>query len=166
LIDVKRSARIEAREVAVNKLRVVLALVFRPSAIVVVFLLAALVLAGAISAGSGGSYKGKTKEGFAVSFRVSGSNVTGFKLAGNASCVAWHSTSGEIGAFKASKKGRLKAGGKFAIDYAKHTLHVQVNGRVSGSSASGRAKFHYAKSMGGEVGTCWVKTTWKAKRTG
>jgi len=150
----------------VNRFRVVLALVLRPSTIVVVFLLAALVLAGAGSAGSGGRYTGKTKEGFPVSFRVAGSYVTGFKLAGNASCVAWHSTSGEVGAFSASEKGRLKAGGKFVLDYTKHTLHVQVTGRVLGSSASGSAKFHYAKSMGGEVGTCWVKTTWKVKQTG
>jgi hypothetical protein len=156
----------QSREVAVNRFRIVLARFFCPATFVVVFLLAALVLAGAVSAGSGGRYKGKTKEGFAVSFRVSGSNVTGFKLAGNASCIAQYSTIGEIGAFKASKKGRLKAGGKFTIDYTKHTLHVQVNGRVSGSSASGRVKFHYAKSMGGEVGTCWVKASWGAKRIG
>jgi hypothetical protein len=153
-------------EVAVNRFRIVLARFFCPTTIVVVFLLAALVLVGAVSAGAGGRYKGKTKEGFPVSFRVTGSYVTGFSLAGNASCVAWHSVSGEVGALKAKKKGRLNAGGKFAIDYVEHTLNVNVTGRVSGSSASGRVKFHYAKSMGGEVGTCWVKTAWSAKRIG
>jgi hypothetical protein len=149
-----------------NRLSVFLARVLRPSTVVAAFLLVALVLAGAVSAGAGGRYKGKTKQGFPVSFRVTGSQVTGFSLAGNASCVAWHSVSGEVGAFNAKKKGQLKAGGKFAIDYQEHTLTVNVTGRVSGSSASGSAKFHYAKSMGGEVGTCWVKTTWSAKRIG
>ncbi len=92
--------------------------------------------------------------------------MTGFKLAGNASCLSWHNSSGEIGALKASEKGRLNASGKFVIKYAKNTLNVEVAGRVSGSSASGSVKFHYAKSMGGEVGTCWVKASWSAKRVG
>ena len=149
-----------------NRFRAVLADASRFSRVFAVISVAALVLVGAVSAGAGGRYKGKTKEGFPVSFRVTGSYVTGFSLAGNASCVAWHSVSGEVGALKAKKKGRLNAGGKFAIDYVEHTLNVNVTGRVSGSSASGRVKFHYAKSMGGEVGTCWVKTTWSAKRIG
>jgi hypothetical protein len=150
----------------VSKLRVFLVRVLRPSTIVVVFLLAALVLVGAGSAGSGGRYKGKTKEGFPVSFRVAGSNVIGFSLAGHANCIAWHSVSGEIGAMKAAEKGRLNAGGKFVIEYRKSASYFNVTGRVSGSSASGSVKFHYAKSMGGEIGTCWVKATWSAKRIG
>jgi hypothetical protein len=150
----------------VHKLRVVLARVLRHSTIVVVFLLAALVLVGAVSAGSGGSYKGKTKERYPVKFRVSGKYVTGFNVMGNATCIAPNSVRGEIGAIKAKKKGRLKAGGRFVIEYQTDSTYANITGRVSGSSASGRAKFHYTKSMGAEAGTCWVKTTWKAKRTG
>jgi hypothetical protein len=162
------SARYESQteEVAVNRFKVVFARALRPSTILVVFLLAALVLVGAVSAGSGGSYKGKTKEGFPVKFRVSGKYVTGFNLAGNASCIAWHSVSGEIGAIKAKEKGLLKAGGRFVIEYQTDSTYANITGRVSGSSASGRAKFHYTKSMGAEAGTCWVKTTWSAKQTG
>ena len=149
-----------------NRFRVVLALVLRPSMIVVVFLLAALVLVGAVSAGSGGRYKGKTNKGLPVKFSVSGKYVTGFNIAGYASCVSASSVTSEVGAIKAKKKGLLKAGGRFVIEYQTYTTYAKITGRVSGSSASGSANFHYTKSLGAEVGTCWVKATWKAKRTG
>ena len=154
------------REVAVNRFRIVLARALRSSTIVVVFLLAALVLVSAVSAGSGGRYKGKTNKELPVKFSVSGKYVTGFNIAGYASCISAHSVTGEVGAIKAKKKGLLKAGGRFVIEYQTYTTYAKITGRVSGSSASGSANFHYTKSLGAEVGTCWVKATWSAKRTG
>lgn len=149
-----------------NRLRTVLARVLRSSTIVVVFLLAALVLVSTVSAGSGGRYKGKTNKGLPVKFSVSGKYVTGFNIAGYASCISPNSVSGEVGAIKAKKKGLLKAGGRFVIEYQTYTTYAKITGRVSASSASGSANFHYTKALGAEVGTCWVKATWSAKRIG
>jgi len=154
----------------VNRLRLVLAGAPRFSRVVAVLFLAALVLVGAVSAGAGGRYKGKTKQGLPVSFRVSGSFVTGFKLTGNAICISSHKSVMEIYPLVVKKEGKLKAGGKFVISYELHvngTTHVEVSGRVSGSSASGRVILHYDKLWSApalEAATCWVKTTWSAKR--
>jgi hypothetical protein len=135
-------------------------------------LLAALVLAGAVSAAAGGRYKGKTKQGRPVSFRVTKSSVIGFKLTGNAICISAHKSEMETYPLVVKKKGKLKAGGKFVISYIKHvhgTTNVKVSGRVSGNSASGRVILHYDKVWSApqvEGAVCWVKTTWKAKRIG
>lgn len=155
-----------------NSLKVFLAGALRPSRTLALFLLAALVLVGAVSAAAGGRYKGKTKQGLPVSFRATQSSVIGFKLAGNASCISAHKSAMETYPLVVKKKGKLKAGGRFVIEYELHvrgTTHVKVSGRVSGSSASGRVILHYDKVWSApqvEGAVCWVKTTWSAKRVG
>lgn len=152
-----------------NKLGVVSAGVIRRSRVVAVFLLAALVLGSAVSASTGGRYKGKTKQGLSVAFRVSGSSLTGFVLSGSAICISASKSATEIYPVKAPKAGKLSAGGGFTISYVKNTTHATITGKVSGSSASGRINLHYTKLWQAptlETATCWVKTTWSARRTG
>lgn len=153
------------------ELRVVLARALRRSTVLVVFLLAALVLVGAVSAGSGGSYKGKTKPGkWPVSFRVSGKSVIGFKMQGDAYCHSADSSNYEVYSGVVTKKGTLTTAGRFVISYVKSGLPVKITGRVSGSSASGSVNLQYWKAIGVAPNVvhaiCTVKATWSAKRAG
>ena len=158
------------RGVAVYRFRVVPVDVSHRLRVVILSLIAALVLSGAVSAGASGHYKGKTKQGLSVSLRVSGSSVTAFSLSGDAICISASKSASEFYALKAAKAGVLKGGGRFTISYVKNTTHVQVSGRVSGSSASGSVNVHYTKlwlaGTSSEAATCWLKTTWSAKTTG
>ncbi len=138
-----------------------------PLRVVLVVLIAALMLAGAAAAG-GGLYKGKSKQGMPVSFRVSGSSVKNFSLTGNALCIAASKSGNESYVLKSPNAGHLSGGGAFTISYVKNTTHVKITGKVSGNSSSGRVELHYTKlwqgSSGLEAATCWIKTNWTAKR--
>lgn len=159
---------VTTREVIVYRFRVVAREVPRHLRTVFVFLIVALVLAGTVSASGGGHYGGKSKQGLPVSFRVSGSSVTAFSLTGNAICISANKSANESYVLKSSKSGRILSGGTFKISYVQKTTHVEITGKVSGNSASGRVELHYTKlwlvSGQMEAATCWIKTNWSAKK--
>ncbi|MGD0166764.1 MAG: hypothetical protein ABSC51_05665 [Gaiellaceae bacterium] len=150
------------------RFRVVVAEVPRRLRAVSAFLIAALVLASAVAASGGGLYKGKSKQGLPVSFRVSGTAVKSFSLTGNAICISASKSANESYVLRSAKTGKLSGRGAFTISYVKNTTHVKITGKVSGKSASGRVELHYTKlwQVSGQLQpvTCWINTNWTVKR--
>jgi hypothetical protein len=120
-----------------------------------------------------GSYKGKTSKGFTVSFKVKGGKVTAFSAAVDALCVSVLDPSParfDILHFITPPPMKLSSGGTFKGEYKIDTssTHAKIDGKVTGTSASGHYSLAYSK-LGGVTSlgvtiiyACQDQGTWKA----
>jgi hypothetical protein len=122
-----------------------------------------------------GTFKGKSSNGFAVTFKVKNGKVTAFNVSAIPLCMSVLAPGPgkfDILHFITPPPMKLSAGGKFSGGYKLSTSSTtaKVDGKVSGKSASGHYSLSYSK-MGGVTSlgvmifyACMDKGTWKATK--
>jgi hypothetical protein len=140
--------------------------------VLAVLVLALALVSAAASATAGARFRGKTKDGFPVTFRTTAKKVVGFKTTVVANCISASSNRSDVYPVLMLQSPHRLAKGRFKITFGgKSSTHITVTGHVKARSASGRISVRYEKTLGTtpegimDLGLCFAKTTWKAHKT-
>ena len=140
--------------------------------VLVALVLVLAVVGAAVSATASTLYRGKTKQGPAVSFRTTATSVVGFKTSVSVPCSSVTTGSRVTDVRPVSMPKSPLTNGHFKITFKNpsNALVIVVKGTVTGASASGFVDVRYTKIIGTtstglmDIAGCYAKTTWTAKQ--
>jgi hypothetical protein len=140
--------------------------------VVAILVLALALVGGGGAASASTTYKGKTKQKVKVSLRATATKALSFKASPNVLCGSAVTGNSKLVLYAVSLKTPSKIkNGRFTMTFTgESSTTISVTRRIQGSSASGKLKIKFSKTIGTsstgllDIAACQLKTTWTAKK--